>query len=133
MTDRIAKGEFTVNLEPQADALAEAGGFARLTLEKKFTGDLEGSSTGQMLGAQSGVEGSAGYVAMEKFSGSLHGRTGSFQLQHSGCMQGGEQFLDISVVPDSGSGELEGIHGVFSITIENGKHYYEFDYAISES
>jgi hypothetical protein len=101
-----------------------------MSIDKEFKGDLAGTSKGQMLAAMTAVKGSAGYVAIEKVTGTLHGRTGSFILQHSGIAAGKDQRLTIVVVPDSGTGELTGIAGTFNIRIEGGKHFYEFDYTL---
>ncbi len=129
-TNRMhAKGSFTVKLEPQKDTDSDPK-LARMTIHKQFTGDLEGTSIGQMLSAGTEVKGSAGYVAMEKVTGKLNGRTGSFILQHSATMDRGAPTLSITVVPDSGTEELTGISGTMQIIIANGKHTYEFDYAI---
>ena len=103
----------------------------RLGMAKQFAGDLDGTSKGQMLGTQSeAVEGSGGYVAMERFTGTLGGKKGSFTMQHIGTMQGGKFDLNIAVVPDSGTGELTGISGKLKIIIEGSKHLYEFDYSL---
>lgn len=103
---------------------------SRLTLEKQFHGDLEGTSKAVMLAASTGVKGSAGYVAMEKVTGTLKGRSGSFILQHSGTMTRGEPQLKVSVVPDSGTGQLAGLSGTMAIKIADGKHSYDFEYII---
>jgi hypothetical protein len=124
-----ARGTFDVKLTPQA--LDEAGGpFGRLFLDKQFRGDLEATSKGQMLGAKTAVEGSAGYVALELVSGTLHGRRGTFILQHSGSMSRGVATMVATVVPDSGTGELASLVGRFSITITEGKHFYELEYTL---
>lgn len=130
MTDH-ARGTFEVKLNPQAPV--EGVGdptVGRLSLDKQFHGDLEGTSKGQMLAVQGGVQGSAGYVAMERISGTLRGRTGTFALQHSGTMDRGAPTLSITVVPDSGTGELAGIAGTFTIDISDGKHAYGFEYTL---
>jgi hypothetical protein len=101
-----------------------------VSLKKQFTGDLEASSSAEMIGARSEVKGSAGYVAIERVVGTLSGRTGSFVLQHSGTMTRGKGELSVSVVPDSGTGELKGISGKMTIEISEGKHSYSFEYAI---
>ena len=126
MTNR-ASGAFAVKLTPQPD---EAAGVGRLTIDKQFSGGLEATSRGVMLAVRTGVEGSAGYVAMEVVEGALDGRRGSFALQHSGTMRRGEQQLSVTVVPDSGTGELAGISGRMAILIGGGTHSYEFDYAL---
>jgi hypothetical protein len=123
-----ARGTFEVKLTPQAAAGDSALG--RLAIDKQFHGDLEGVSRGEMLTAMTPVNGSAGYVAIERVSGALHGRKGSFVLQHSGTMTRGAAELVISVVPDSGTGELAGITGRMVITIADGKHSYELEYAL---
>ena len=102
----------------------------RFGLDKEFAGDLAGPSRGEMLSAMTSVSGSAGYVAIERVKGTLHGRSGSFVLQHSGTMTRGAQQLTLTVVPDSGTGELEGLAGAMSIDIANGKHSYEFGYTL---
>jgi len=124
-----AKGTFTVKLEPQKDEPSDPK-LARLTIDKQFTGDLEGTSHGQMLSAGTDTKGSAGYVAIEKVTGTLGGRSGSFILQHTATLNRGVPQLSITVVPDSGTGELAGIRGSLQIIIADGKHSYDFEYAI---
>lgn len=128
-----AKGTFEVKLLPLADEKAEAAGLGRMSIDKQFHGDLEGTSQGQMMSAMSSVKGSAGYVAMEKVSGTLTGRKGTFVLQHSGTMNRGAQSLLVSVVPDSGTDELTGLSGTLKIIIADGKHSYEFEYSLPEN
>jgi hypothetical protein len=101
-----------------------------MLIDKRFGGDLEATSKGQMLAVRTKVEGSAGYVALERVEGTLAGRAGSFVLQHSGTMTRGAQQLSIAVVPDSGTGELEGLAGQMRINIADGRHSYEFDYTL---
>jgi hypothetical protein len=101
-----------------------------MALDKQFHGDLEATSKGQMLSAGTAVKGSAGYVAMEKVTGTLHGRKGTFILQHSATMTRGTPQLSIFVVPDSGTDELTGITGSMNIIITDGKHSYAFDYML---
>lgn len=125
-----ARGTFDVKTIPQpADDPSVAIG--RLLLDKQFHGDLDAASKGQMLAVRTAVANSAGYVAMEQVSGTLLGRTGTFALQHSGTMNRGEQELLITVVPDSGTGELEGLSGTMTIIIEGGKHEYDFEFELS--
>jgi hypothetical protein len=126
-----AVGTFEVKLAPQPPDAGAAATLGRLSIDKQFHGDLEGTSRGQMLTAGTDVEGSAGYVAMEVVSGTLHGRRGSFALQHSGTMARGTPSLTIRVMPDSGTGELAGLSGTMSITIAEGRHSYDFEYAIA--
>jgi len=127
-----AAGAFEVKLTPQAAESGGGGGaaLARLVIEKKYEGDLEATSRGQMLSFQSAVKGSAGYVAMEEVTGTLQGRRGSFVLQHGGSMAGGLAELDVRVVPDSGTGELTGLAGRLDIVIIGGRHSYVFDYTL---
>jgi hypothetical protein len=126
-----ARGEFTVTLTPQSsDELTGASTLVRLAIDKQITGDLIGARNGEMLRAGTPVKGSAVYVALERVVGALHGRTGSFVLQHSGRMTRGSPELTVSVVPDSGSGELTGLTGTMRIIIEGKRHSYEFDYTI---
>lgn len=127
-----ATGTFEVNLtvqSPDADAPATIG---RMQLDKQFAGDLQAVSHGQMLATQAAVEGSAGYVAMELVGGKLHGRAGTFVLQHSGLMSRGAQQLVVTVVPDSGTGELAGLSGEMTIEIREGEHFYGFVYSLDE-
>jgi len=127
-----AKGTFEVNLAPQSLANADAGPLmGRLSINKTFSGDLQATSKGEMLSAGTAVKGSAGYVAMEHVTGTLHGKTGSFVLQHSGTMNRGAPQLTVSVVPDSGTGELTGLTGTLGIQIVDGKHLYAMEYEIS--
>ena len=129
MTTR-ASGTFEVRLSPQVDGEEAGASLGRLLIDKSFGGDLEATSKGQMLAFRSGVEGSAGYVALERVEGTLSGRAGSFVLQHSGTMERGAQQLSITVVPDSGTGELEGLAGRMRIDVAGGRHSYEFDYTL---
>jgi len=128
-----ASGTFEVKMEPQAEDKAEGASLGRMRMSKQFHGGLEGTSTGEMRTARSGAEGSAGYVAMERFSGRLDGRQGTFVLQHSGTMRRGTLQQSVSVVPDSGSGELAGVAGTMTIKVADGKHSYEFEYTLSGS
>jgi hypothetical protein len=126
-----ARGDFVVTLTPQStDEITGASTIARLAIDKQFTGDLIGVSKGEMLSAGTPIKGSAGYVAIERVVGALHGRTGTFVLQHSGTMTRGSPELTVSVVPDSGSGALTGLSGTMRIIIEGKRHSYEFDYTI---
>ena len=125
-----AAGAFDVKLEPLALADPAARNLARLSIHKQFHGDLEAASTGEMLTAGAAASGSAGYVAIERVEGKLHGRSGTFVLQHSGTLTKGAQQLSITVVPDSGTGELAGITGKMSIVISEGKHSYVFEYTL---
>jgi hypothetical protein len=124
-----ARGTFDVKTSPQP-ADEEGVAIGRLLLDKQFHGDLEATSKGQMIAVRTGVTNSAGYVAMEQVSGTLLGRTGSFVLQHSGTVNRGEQELLITVVPDSGTGELTSLMGTMTIIIEGGKHSYDFEYSM---
>lgn len=126
-----ARGTFEVKIAPlPPDDPAADASIGRMSIDKHFHGDLEGTSKGQMLSAMGDVKGSAGYVAMEKVSGTLKGRSGSFVLQHSGTMNRGVPQLIVSVVPDSGTDQLTGITGVLEIIIEGGKHSYDFEYSL---
>src|SRR6476660_5589599 len=128
-----ASGTFEVKLVPQTDDKNSDAALGRMTIDKQFHGDLEGTSRGQMLTGMTEVKGSAGYVAIEKVSGTLHGRTGTFILQHTGTMNRGVPHLTITVVPDSGKGPLAGITGNFKVIIAEGKHSYEFEYTLPDS
>lgn len=124
-----ASGEFDVKLTPQSESIDMPVG--RMMLDKEFHGELEGTSKGQMLMASSdSVPGSAGYVAIEKVTGKLNGRDGSFYLQHSGIMTRGAGELTITVIPDTATDQLAGLTGRLNIIISGGKHSYEFDYTL---
>lgn len=128
---QTAKGSFDVKVAPVATTEHPGGTtLGRFSLAKTFHGDLEGSGSGEMLTAGSAVPGSAGYVAIERFEGTLAGQRGSFVLQHSGSMAGGSQSLAISVVPDSGTGDLTGISGTLAIEMAGKEHFYRFEYTL---
>ena len=129
-----AKGTFEVKITPQKpdNKEAESAGLGRMSLDKKFSGDLEATSKGEMLSVMTEVKGSAGYVALERVSGKLHGRSGTFVLQHSGTMTRNAPEMSVTVVPDSGTGQLVGLAGRMTIKIADGKHFYELDYTLPE-
>ena len=122
-----ASGTFEVRLNPQP---ADESGIGRLTIDKQFHGDLEATSKGHMLAFTTEVQGSAGYVAMERVTGTMSGRSGSFVLQHSGAMNRGETLLVLTVVPDSGTGQLVGLTGKMAISIVDKRHFYQFEYTL---
>jgi len=131
-TTMIARGAFDVTATPQRQDDTAGGPFGRLFLDKQFRGDLQGSSKGQMLAARTPVEESGAYVAFELVTGALNGKPGSFILQHRGTMRKGVYSMDVTVVPDSGSGELSGIRGAMKIIIEGRRHSYELEYAFEK-
>jgi Protein of unknown function (DUF3224) len=123
-----ASGTFEVKLNPQPpDDKAEDSTLGRMSIDKQYHGDLEATAKGQMLTAFTDVKGSAGYVAIERVTGTLNGRSGSFVLQHSGTMTSSAQQLSITVVPDSGSGQLVDLAGKLTVKIADGKHSYDFE------
>ncbi|HYW30306.1 MAG TPA: DUF3224 domain-containing protein [Gemmatimonas sp.] len=123
-----ASGTFEVQITPQpADGYADGAALGRMTIDKQFQGDLTGTSIGQMLTGMGSVKGSAGYVAIERVTGTLAGRHGTFILQHSGTMNRGVQSLVLTVVPDSATDELTGLSGSMGIKTVGG-HSYTFDY-----
>lgn len=126
-----AAGPFDVKITPQPpDGFADGAVLARLTIDKQFHGELEATGRGQMLSGAGTVKGSAGYVAIERVTGTLAGRHGSFVLQHNAFMNRGAPELAIRVIPDSGTDELTGIEGTMQIVIEGGKHSYDFTYSL---
>jgi hypothetical protein len=126
-----ASGPFDVKLTPQPpDDKAEGSTLGRLSIDKQYHGELEATSKGQMLTAMTEVKGSAGYVAIERVSGTLHGRSGSFVLQHSSTLARGAPQQSITVVPDSGTGQLVGLTGKMIVNIVDGKHSYDFEYTL---
>lgn len=128
--NKTIRGEFDVKMLPQPADAALGEAIGRFGLDKRFHGTLDASSKGQMLAFRSAVEGSAGYVAMEQVDGTLDGREGTFVLQHSGTMDRGAQHLDLTVVPDSATGDLAGLKGRMQIEITGGKHHYVFEYSL---
>jgi len=126
-----AAGTFEVTLTPREnDTPNEGASLGRMTIDKQFHGDLQGTSKGEMLTAMTAVKTSAVYVAVERISGTLHGKTGTFAVHHTGIMNKGDQTLTITVVPDSGTGELAGISGFMTIDVANGKHSYVLEYRL---
>jgi Protein of unknown function (DUF3224) len=127
----IAKGSFDIAVHPEPPYDAQDGvTLARVRVEKRFAGPLDATSEVNMIGARTPVEGSAGYVAIERVAGTLDGKRGTFILQHTGAMTRGALSLSVTVVPDSGTGELQSISGHMAIQIVDGKHFYEFAYEL---
>ena len=127
-----ASGTFEVKLAPQT--LADpASALSRMSIDKQFHGDLEATSKGEMLSAMTEVKGSGVYVAVERVTGTLQGRSGTFLLHHTGIMTRGVPQLSVTVVPDSGTGQLAGLAGKMDIKIDDGKHSYTFDYTLAET
>ena len=125
-----ASGAFDVKLVPQSSSDDSGTAIGRMTIDKQFHGDLAATSKGQMLAHRSGIDGSAGYVAMEIVSGTLGDRQGTFVLRHTGTMTRGARELSVTVVPDSGTGDLVGLSGRMEIIIAaGGEHSYTFEYA----
>lgn len=122
-----ATGTFAVQMKPQDDGPDSVIG--RMTLDKQFQGDLVATSKGQMLAARTSVEGSAGYVAIERVEGALNGLSGSFYLHHKGTMTRGAGELNVTVIPDSGTDQLAGLSGRMNLIIGEG-HSYEFEYEL---
>ena len=123
-----AHGSFTVDIHPLTPAPAE--GLGRFTINKTIHGDLEATTIGEMFTGGDPRQGVAGYVAIEVVTGTLDGKHGSFALQHFATMDGAGPKMQVIVVPGSGTGELKGIEGTFVIRVENGKHFYDFDYTL---
>ncbi len=130
--NQVANGEFVVKLLPLGvEGQPEDSKIGRMSIDKTISGDLVATARGQMLSAMSEVQGSAGYVAIEKVDGVLKGKQGSFVLQHTGTMNRGAPSLSVTVVPDSGTDELVGLAGEFNIIISGGRHSYEFKYTLA--
>jgi len=127
-----ATGEFEVHLVPLDPYTMGSDGntIGRMSIDKTFRGDLTASSKGEMLSAMTATKGSAGYVAIEQVTGNLAGKKGSFVLQHFGIMSGGKNRLILEAVPDSGTDQLAGLSGKMSIRIEDGRHFYDFEYEL---
>jgi hypothetical protein len=128
----LATGPFEVKIVPQKpdNAQAEAAGLGRMSIDKQFSGELEATSQGEMLSFLDKAKASGGYVALERVNGALQGRAGSFVLQHNATMNRGLPELEVTVVPDSATGELIGLSGSMQIRIESGQHFYDFDYSL---
>lgn len=137
MTSHQASGAFDVQMQPQPAAdesfntgPAPGATLGRMLLSKKYHGDLQATAQGQMLSAVTPTAGSAGYVAIEHVTGTLHGLAGSFVLLHSGLMNRGDKQLSIRVVPDSGTDQLAGLQGRLDIRMAEGKHFYDMAYTL---
>jgi len=128
-----AHGPFDVKLAPLDPAHTGEGALGRMSIDKQFRGDLVATSEGEMLSIMTAVAGSGAYVALERVTGTLNGRSGTFVLQHSATMTRGTPHLSLTVVPDSGTGALAGLAGSMEIIIDAGKHSYDFDYTLGES
>ena len=128
-----AKGTFDVKVAPVAEDKANGSTLGRYSLDKQYHGDLEATAKGEMLTAGGDVKGSGAYVAVERVTGTLNGRKGSFALVHKGTMGGGSMHLDVSIVTDSGTDQLTGIAGMLNIIIADGKHSYELEYTLPDA
>lgn len=129
--ERQVKGEFEVkrSAEPPCD-MGDGQQAGHFRFDKCFHGDLDATSVVHMLAVGTEVEGSAAYVAIERLSGTLQGRSGAFFMQHNGVMDRGAPSLSLTVVPDSATGDLTGLSGRMAIDITDGKHFYTFDYRL---
>lgn len=125
-----ASGPFEVTLQPLSSSAPDDALLGRRSIAKVFHGDLDGTGVGEMLTAGTAVEGSAAYVAVDRITGTLHGRSGSFTLVHSGVMHRGAPQLTVAILADSGTGALTGITGNLAIRIADGKHFYDLDYTL---
>ncbi len=123
-----AQGTFTVDIHPLSPAPAE--GLGRFSINKTIHGDLEAATIGEMFTGGDPKQGAAGYVAIEIVTAKLNGKHGSFALQHFATMDGKGPSMQVIAVPGSGTGELKGIEGAFTIRAENGQHFYEFEYEL---
>ena len=128
---RHATGTFTVTMQPPSESGA-SGPFVRLRLDKRFEGGLAGTSEVEMLASNAGDQPSGGYVALERFTGELDGRRGTFILQHSGTMAPGSMRIDVIVTPGSGTGELKDLQGTLAIRIEGKQHFYDLAYTLPQ-
>jgi hypothetical protein len=129
-----ARGTFEVQVVPvPVDAYTDATTLGRMTIDKQFSGDLVGIGKGQMITGMGTAKGSAAYSAIERVTGTMHGRQGSFLMQHTGIMTRGEQSLVITIIPDSGTDGLTGISGAFHLTIEGKVHKYDIEYTLPDT
>ena len=128
-----ATGTFSVKIGPLSQYnTSQDAKLARMSIDKQFNGDLVGTSQGEMLSAGTDIKGSAGYVAIERVTGTLNDRSGSFVLQHNATMTRGAPYLNIVVIPDSGTAALAGLSGTMHIAIDKGNHSYEFEYSFAD-
>jgi hypothetical protein len=128
----VVTGEFDVTMTPERMSVGASGfGLGRMVLDKRYHGALAASGNGEMLSFMGSRPNSAGYVAMERVEGELDGLKGGFTLQHNGLMDRGTPSLSVLVVPDYGSGDMTGLSGKLDIRMENGKHYYTFEYVLA--
>ncbi len=125
-----AAGTFDVKVTPQKDEGVGHATIGRMGIDKQYHGDLVGTGLGQMLAGMGEVKDSGAYVAIERVTGTVHGKTGSFAVHHLGVMDRGAQRLVITVIPDSGTGDFAGITGTMTIEIKGGAHYYTLDYTL---
>jgi len=125
-----AHGTFTVDVHPLTPPPAE--GLGRFSINKQIHGDLEATTKGEMYSGGDPKQGAAGYVAIELVTGTLNGKHGSFALQHSATMDASGLKMTVVVVPGSGTGDLKGISGTFTIHADKGQHSYDFDYTLPE-
>ena len=125
-----AKGTFTVNLNPLTIDFpgTEGNNLGRMRIEKNYSGELTASGHGEMLSVRTAVPQSAGYVAIEQVTGTLAGKRGSFILQHYGLMSPDGESLTMEIVPDSGTGEWQGIAGRLTIQRTGDEHAYQLEY-----
>lgn len=134
MTAHHAVGTFDVKVTPVTPPSGAAENpISELSLDKQFHGPLEAASKGTMLASGNPAKGAGGYVAMEKVTGTLGGRKGSFVLQQSGTMKGGAAEMSVTVVPGSGTDQLAGLDGKMTIQISSGKHSYDFEYTLPQT
>ena len=129
-TTHHATGTFAVKIAPASEDKADGSTLSRLTLDKTYAGALTATSKGEMLAAGGSVPTSAAYVAVERITGTLDGRAGSFAVVQHGWMQGDKRVMDVMIVPDSGGGALKGLAGTFKIEIKDGQHFYLIDYTL---
>lgn len=130
---RRAVGSFDVSVKPLEAYAQDSPGLGRMSIDKQYHGDIDGTGRGEMLTGMTDVKDSGVYVAVERVTGAVHGKKGTFIVHHTGVVARGAQDLRITVVPDSGTGDLTGLTGTLAIDIApDGTHTYCFDYALPE-
>ncbi len=129
-TPHHATGTFEVKIVPASEDKGDGSTLSRLVLDKTYAGALTATSKGEMLAAGGSKPTSAAYVAVERITGTLDGRAGSFAVVQHGWMQGDQRVMEVLIVPDSGGGDLKGLAGTFKIEIKDGKHFYLMDYTL---
>ena len=100
----------------------------RAIVKKTFTGDIEGEGHVEYL-MMYRSDGSATFVGLERVAGRVGDKTGTFVLQRVGVFEHGQAKESYSIVPGSGTGELQGLEGEGSSALGHGmEHPFSLNY-----